>query len=226
MDWYSETEYARSVNGASDPLGPDSGSTRVLKGGSWLTRASSCRSAARGAEPPDFECSTVGVRVARSVGDAPVPTSPRTDSSKPGDKEEALELRREPSLGTNARLRGEIEMAVLSLHVTDKSANVDLLLALPDSHLCGASAGDGGEGVDEPPPTEVMLTRPINVGRSDVMQAPVASGDGLKPAISSGWNEARVERRSWQAAGSHLLSHVDSKHQPAWSLTAVPTIPN
>jgi formylglycine-generating enzyme required for sulfatase activity len=50
-----------------DPTGPDSGYLRVCRGGSWYYRSQDCRSAARGALPPDSADDTVGLRVVRTV---------------------------------------------------------------------------------------------------------------------------------------------------------------
>jgi eukaryotic-like serine/threonine-protein kinase len=44
-DWYSETYY--SVSPSENPLGPDSGDIRVLRGGSWGSSISNVRSANR-----------------------------------------------------------------------------------------------------------------------------------------------------------------------------------
>jgi formylglycine-generating enzyme required for sulfatase activity len=34
-DWYSDTYYASLGNGTVDPQGPDGGTERVIRGGSW-----------------------------------------------------------------------------------------------------------------------------------------------------------------------------------------------
>ena len=62
-DWYGS--YPSSAE--MDPTGPDSGSDRVLRGGSWYGSASSCRSAIRIYNYPDYYLSNDhGFRVALS----------------------------------------------------------------------------------------------------------------------------------------------------------------
>ena len=53
-----------------DPVGPPSGETRVMKGGSYLCHESYCwryRNAARTGTPPDSSTGHIGFRVARDV---------------------------------------------------------------------------------------------------------------------------------------------------------------
>jgi formylglycine-generating enzyme required for sulfatase activity len=51
-DFYAEDAYRRS--GGDNPRGPATGEKRVLRGGSWRSEASQCRSSARSAETPGF----------------------------------------------------------------------------------------------------------------------------------------------------------------------------
>ena len=58
-DWYA------SYSGdATDPVGPSSGSVRVLRGGSWLSFARNCRSAYRSSNSPGDRNSILGFRLA------------------------------------------------------------------------------------------------------------------------------------------------------------------
>ncbi len=61
QDYYSDTYYKESP--ASDPQGPQTGTNRVVRGGSWATPASRCRSAARWSEPPDTRHDDLGFRI-------------------------------------------------------------------------------------------------------------------------------------------------------------------
>ena len=63
-DWYSAEYYAASA--AEDPIGPDSGNDRVLRGGSWLNWPTNIRSAFRLWGTPDKRFSYTGFRVART----------------------------------------------------------------------------------------------------------------------------------------------------------------
>jgi formylglycine-generating enzyme required for sulfatase activity len=63
-DWYSSTYYSSSP--AEDPLGPESGSSRVLRGGSWSDYAQGCRAAYRSSAAPGSRVHYLGFRPARS----------------------------------------------------------------------------------------------------------------------------------------------------------------
>ncbi len=61
LDWY-DLDYPDSA--VMDPIGPDAGSKRVLRGGCWSNEANACRSAYRGYADPEFDSSRRGFRVA------------------------------------------------------------------------------------------------------------------------------------------------------------------
>jgi len=63
LDWYQE-----SPVGYDASTGPASGSSRVIRGGSWLTDANSCRCAYRGYTSPSTVNYNYGFRVACSIG--------------------------------------------------------------------------------------------------------------------------------------------------------------
>jgi len=60
-DWYDEKDYASSP--ATDPRGPDSGSFRVLRGGSWDFGPHNVRCAYRFGDAPDDRYAGNGIRV-------------------------------------------------------------------------------------------------------------------------------------------------------------------
>ncbi|MBM3859038.1 MAG: formylglycine-generating enzyme family protein [Verrucomicrobia bacterium] len=59
QDWYGNY----STNAETDPVGPSSGSNRVLRGGSWSRNASTCRSAIRYNFNPSNRFYIYGLRV-------------------------------------------------------------------------------------------------------------------------------------------------------------------
>lgn len=59
-DWYSTTYYGSSPT--SDPPGPDTGTDRVYRGGSWAGSAVYCRVAKRVRRPPDGTADNLGFR--------------------------------------------------------------------------------------------------------------------------------------------------------------------
>jgi formylglycine-generating enzyme required for sulfatase activity len=75
-DWYG----SYSVSPSTNPLGPVSGTARVLRGGSWLNGSDGVRSSSRGFNAPANTPDTVGFRVAR---DAPPPPAPTVSSVSP-----------------------------------------------------------------------------------------------------------------------------------------------
>ncbi len=64
-DWYSETYYQNSL--ASNPLGPDSGTYRVLRGGAWNLAAGYARTSARGKLLPVEFGQDLGFRCAKDA---------------------------------------------------------------------------------------------------------------------------------------------------------------
>jgi formylglycine-generating enzyme required for sulfatase activity len=64
-DWYSETYYQDSP--ASNPVGPELGERRVLRGGSWFNDNYGVRITVRGKNPPVNTLNRFGIRCAKSV---------------------------------------------------------------------------------------------------------------------------------------------------------------
>lgn len=64
-DWYDAGYYEQSKN-SRDPKGPDSGSGRVLRGGSWFNGPAYARCANRNLGSPDGRISSDGFRLARA----------------------------------------------------------------------------------------------------------------------------------------------------------------
>jgi formylglycine-generating enzyme required for sulfatase activity len=67
-DWFDPSYYIRSPE--DDPLGPETGSMKCLRGGSYLCHASYCnryRNAARSSNTSDSSASNIGFRTALSV---------------------------------------------------------------------------------------------------------------------------------------------------------------
>jgi formylglycine-generating enzyme required for sulfatase activity len=62
-DWYD----AYSAGPVVDPLGPASGSGRVIRGGGWNYEAARCRSADRRRFDPDRREYYLGLRIARDI---------------------------------------------------------------------------------------------------------------------------------------------------------------
>ena len=63
-DWYAADYYANSAD--SDPQGPEEGTERVVRGGSWSNSAEQIRSANRSQENPESQLNIIGFRLALS----------------------------------------------------------------------------------------------------------------------------------------------------------------
>ncbi|MDD2715762.1 MAG: SUMF1/EgtB/PvdO family nonheme iron enzyme [Candidatus Wallbacteria bacterium] len=71
-DWYDGCYYTSSA--ATDPQGPASGTTRVMRGGSWGAGIADCRSAARCDNTVDGKTVDIGFRLAGDLSGIPAPT--------------------------------------------------------------------------------------------------------------------------------------------------------
>ena len=72
-DYYNEYKIVYPSGHADDPSGPDTGSLRVLRGGSWRNGAAFCRSANRDWYAPSYRGNYFGFRVALSASGIPQP---------------------------------------------------------------------------------------------------------------------------------------------------------
>ena len=64
-DWYGDKYYdeCKAKGVVENPKGPETGSSRVLRGGCWFSNAGDCRSADRGRDTPDTRGGNVGFRL-------------------------------------------------------------------------------------------------------------------------------------------------------------------
>ena len=67
-DWYSSTYYTSESQ--TNPTGPDSGSSRVRRGGSWNYRENTCRVSYRGNTTPSFRYNYLGLRLCLSADES------------------------------------------------------------------------------------------------------------------------------------------------------------
>ncbi|MEW6213188.1 MAG: formylglycine-generating enzyme family protein [Acidobacteriota bacterium] len=65
MDWFSENYYSQRAS--DNPMGPSTGSDRVLRGGSWSGIAQYCRSAGRNRNAPTYRGGNLGIRLVRTL---------------------------------------------------------------------------------------------------------------------------------------------------------------
>ena len=62
-DWFDEKEYKNRKEGVKDPKGPENGSSRALRGGSWLNYEGSARVSIRSIGRPNNPWLNLGFRV-------------------------------------------------------------------------------------------------------------------------------------------------------------------
>ncbi len=65
MDWFNSESYAEADR--RNPTGPEEGTSRIVRGGSYLSTAVSLRASSRWAYPPDSQLSRLGIRCGRSL---------------------------------------------------------------------------------------------------------------------------------------------------------------
>ena len=65
-EWCQDWDGSYSSSSQSNPTGPDSGSGRVSRGGSWFLAAWGCRSSGRYSDAPDYRNDGLGLRLALS----------------------------------------------------------------------------------------------------------------------------------------------------------------
>ncbi len=66
LDWYDE-EYYKLPEASKDPMGPSSGTSRVIRGGSFDVPSDEMRVFVRGAAPGDFKGANIGFRLVRTA---------------------------------------------------------------------------------------------------------------------------------------------------------------
>lgn len=68
-DWYGEFYYQTCQDEIENPLGPNDGTSKVLRGGAWQFGAEATRSAYRNSSAPDAVSSVIGFRICRNAPD-------------------------------------------------------------------------------------------------------------------------------------------------------------
>jgi len=71
-DWYHESYYQQCPEESEDPMGPEEGSAKVLRGGAWQFGAEATRCAYRNSSAPDAIAGVIGFRICRNTNDEAV----------------------------------------------------------------------------------------------------------------------------------------------------------
>lgn len=67
QDWYGEFYYQQCSEEEENPVGPEDGVSKVLRGGAWQFGAESTRCAYRNSSTPDAASSVIGFRICRNA---------------------------------------------------------------------------------------------------------------------------------------------------------------
>ncbi len=81
-DWYSDTYYPTSPK--RNPKGPEMGSWRVIRGGSWIDNINLCETTVRLQFYPGLSTSFIGFRLAQTAEPCPSSEKCKTQSVNPG----------------------------------------------------------------------------------------------------------------------------------------------
>jgi len=73
-EWCQDWCWGYQASPEDDPIGPKTGSFRVMRGGSWTNHAEACGAASRYGVQPMVLSSALGFRLARSVSSSPSPS--------------------------------------------------------------------------------------------------------------------------------------------------------
>ena len=69
-DWYNESQYQQyAEEDVENPMGPEEGTAKVLRGGAWQFGAEATRCAYRNSSAPDAAAGVIGFRICRNASD-------------------------------------------------------------------------------------------------------------------------------------------------------------
>lgn len=225
-DWYEE---GYPPGDAKDPVGPDSGDRRTLRGGAWLYVTDNLRSSDRGFSPPDYRSNENGFRCALLVGDIPA-SAEANAATAPTEKFFAL---LDAALAEGNKLSAEFLLTELERlapndpRLTAARPRIAALAAPPEQLAIDLADGvrlefvlirpgiftmgsDEGPLTNEKPAHRVTLTRPFYLGKFEVTQKQwttlmgrnLSAFRGDPPAIDGA--QLPVENVSWHLCQSFL----------------------
>jgi formylglycine-generating enzyme required for sulfatase activity len=182
--WYSASLPGGSV---TDPQGPESGTFRALRGGSWGYSAWDCRSAFRFGLRPDARFGNFGFRVCLVPGPEPAAAATMTAPGEP------------------LRSEGRAEHG--------RPWPLELVPIKPGSFLMGSLESEAGRSNDEGPQTRVTITREFSMGKYLVTQEQYEAVMGNNPSSFKGTPNLPVESVSWLDATNFCARLTERERQ-------------
>jgi formylglycine-generating enzyme required for sulfatase activity len=200
-DWYSKDYYK---NGPKvDPTGPETGSTRVLRGGSWLSSPSRCRVSGRtGCQLQGSYCDLIpSFRIVIEADNSrklPEPGLGAKTDTKPA---------RVQTVRTGAKTPAHLPQTVKALKTLTltlgKGAKMKFVRIPPGKFMMGSPNTEKDRTREEGPQRQVTISKPFYMGVTEVTQAQFRSlvrsrskpnryGPSQAPAETLSWKEATV----------------------------------
>ena len=187
-EWCEDWSAAYTGDGVTNPKGAATGTSRVLRGGSFLTDVSGARSSFRNYDAPSGRFSSVGFRLARQVNNKidTVPTGPKADTIavmpaagkllvSPFTEAKAKEAQKEVAKGLQKEVKEKEDLG--------KGIKLDLVLIPPGKFMMGSPASETGRGSNETQ-HEVTITKPYYMGKYEVTQEQWEAVMGSNPTPS------------------------------------------
>jgi len=193
-DWFESYPIYTGSAPAINPTGPDTGSARVDRGGSWAGGPEYCRSADRNGTSPDDKYNRLGFRVAFSddydldgfteeEGDC----DDADDTVYPGATEVADDGKDQDCDGSD----------LTSINTFTNSLGMTFKLIPAGTFTMGSPEGDLGRG-DSETQHQVTLTKPYYMQTTEVTQGQWKAVMGNNPSAFSGCGDnCPVDNVSW-----------------------------
>ena len=151
----------------TDPMGPETGSLRVFKGGDFGNGARSCRSAIRAGGTTDV-IGNIGLRIAWVPADAPTPTPTPTPTLTytpiPTIEPGVFDLGTNPESGLE-----EIRVVFPSMQPGERL--MDMALIPAGTFIMGSPEGEEGRFDNEGPQHQVTISRPFYMAKYEITRA-------------------------------------------------------
>jgi len=167
-DWY-----ATRLSGGADPVGPNGGSDRVLRGGSWGRDPGFCRSAYRILIDPSLRNNDLGFRVARSQSETVVVTVAER-------RQQGAQAKPAPQVAVETRPEMEKPDSVKKVFESGAIVTNSIGMELIEIPAGNFRMGEGNRVV------AVSLTKPFGFGKTEVTQGQWKSVMGTEPWLNQG----------------------------------------